>query len=164
MIPRASKSSTSVPYGRPGYRDKQFRARVTGIDLELSLVKKARRYARQNGIDSACEFKQVEVGPLPFTNESFDIVTSAGAMTQTREKQAMFLEIKRVLRPGGWFSAYDWMKILGEYSKDMRYWFKTEGLTYEMVTLEEQVELLESAGFRTRSLMLVTGIRRRQNE
>ena len=69
-------------------------------------------------------------------------------MTQTREKQAMFLEIKRVLRPGGWFSAYDWMKIPGEYSKDMRYWFKTEGLTYEMVTLEEQVELLESAGFR----------------
>ena len=127
---------------------KQFRARVTGIDLELSLVEKARRYARQNGVDSACEFKQVEVGPLPFTDDSFNIVTSAGAMTQTRDKLAMFLEIKRVLRPGGWFSAYDWMKIPGEYSKDMRYWFETEGLTYEMVTLEEQVELIESAGFR----------------
>ena len=64
---------------------KQFRARVTGIDLELSLVKKARRYARQNGIDSACEFKQVEVGPLPFTNESFDIVTAERYDTNQRE-------------------------------------------------------------------------------
>jgi phosphoethanolamine N-methyltransferase len=39
------------------------------------------------------------------------------------------------------------MKSEGGYSDDMRYWFEMEGLTYAMVTIEEQAVLIRDAGF-----------------
>ena len=59
----------------------------------------------------------------------------------------MFAEIFRVLKPGGVFTVYDWMKGPDPYSADMQYWFKLEGLTYAMETLEAHGGLLEDAGF-----------------
>ncbi len=122
-------------------------AEVTGIDLEAGLVERANADAQAKGIDERCFFHQVEVGPLAFEDKAFDIVVSSGALTQTADKLSMFREILRVLRPGGWFTAYDWMKVEGDYSEDMLYWFEMEGLTYEMVTLEQQAKLLIEAGF-----------------
>jgi len=122
-------------------------ASVVGIDLEAPLVERARADAANRGLADRCQFRQVEIGPLPFGADEFDIVTSAGALTQTEDKRALLGDVLRVLRPGGWFSAYDWMKIDGEYSDDMRYWFEMEGLTYAMLTLEQQAALLRDTGF-----------------
>jgi len=122
-------------------------ANVVGIDLEGPLVKRAVENASKAGLDNQCRFKKVEIGPLPFDAAEFDIVVSSGALTQTEDKLSMFTEICRVLKPGGSFTAYDWMKIDGDYSNDMRYWFEMEGLTYAMVTREQQEQLLQTAGF-----------------
>ena len=122
-------------------------AEVVGIDLEAPLVERASADAAAARLADRCRFVQVEAGPMPFDDAEFDIVVSAGALTQTADKGAVFAEVLRVLRPGGWFSVYDWMKIAGDYSEDMRYWFEMEGLTYAMVTLEQQAALLHEAGF-----------------
>lgn len=52
-----------------------------------------------------------------------------------------------MLEPGGYFSCYEWMRSDADYSDDMRYWFKVEGLTYAMETLATYGDLLETAGF-----------------
>lgn len=122
-------------------------AEVVGIDLEAPLVERANADAAAAGRGDRCRFLRVEAGPMPFADAEFDIVVSAGALTQTADKDAIFSEVLRILRPGGWFSVYDWMKIDGDYSADMRYWFELEGLTYAMVTLDEQAALLRAAGF-----------------
>ena len=59
----------------------------------------------------------------------------------------MFAECSRVLRPGGLLLFYDWMKAPGPYSEDMQYFFKMEGLTYAMDTLEAHGRILAEAGF-----------------
>ena len=122
-------------------------AQVTGIDLEAPLVARANIDARNAALDERCSFRVVEPGPLPFDDGTFDIVISAGAITQTEDKSALLAEAHRVLRPGGWLSIYEWMKSAGEYSDDMRYWFEMEGLTYAMVTMEAQAALIRDAGF-----------------
>jgi phosphoethanolamine N-methyltransferase len=122
-------------------------ATVVGIDLEAPLVAHANVVAERAGLGESCRFRQVEPGPLPFEAVEFDIVISTGALTQTEDKPALLGEVLRVLRPGGWLSVYDWMKIDGDYSAEMRYWFEMEGLTYAMLTLEQQAELLRDAGF-----------------
>ncbi len=86
-------------------------------------------------------------GPLGFEDEAFDLVLSSGGVTQTEDKLGIFRECLRVLRPGGTFSAYDWMRSEGEYSDDMLYWFEMEGLTYAMETPRGQEALLREAGF-----------------
>ncbi len=49
---------------------------------------------------------------------------SSGGVTQIADKQEIFSECLRVLKPGGHFRCYDWMKSEGEYSQDMQYWFE----------------------------------------
>jgi uncharacterized cupin superfamily protein len=101
----------------------------------------------ERGLSDRIEFTLTKPGPLPFADASFDIVYSSGAFTQIAAKEAMFKEVWRVLKPGGWFAVYDWMKGPGPISEDMRYFYKMEGLTYAMETPEFHRRLLKKLGF-----------------
>ena len=122
-------------------------AEVVGIDLEAPLVERARRYVEAANLAERVSFKIVEAGPLDFPKESFDFVYSSGAFTQIEDKSGAFAEVHRVLRPGGAFMVYDWMRGPDPYSDEMLAWFELEGLTYAMETLETHGRLLREAGF-----------------
>jgi phosphoethanolamine N-methyltransferase len=122
-------------------------AEVVGIDLEEPLIARAKTDATKLGLDKRCTFQAVAAGPLPFADQSFDVVVSSGAFTQIADKSGILAESLRVLRPGGQLTCYDWLKSGGEYSADMQYWFKVEGLTYAMETLASYPRLLREAGF-----------------
>ncbi|MBT4521319.1 MAG: methyltransferase domain-containing protein [Halieaceae bacterium] len=125
----------------------KYGAQVVGIDIEKQLVDQARRRAEELGVSSNCEFVAVDPGPMPFPDNSFDVVLSTGVIMQIDNKTEIFEEALRVLKPGGVFTCYDWMKPEGEYSDDMRYWFKMERLTYSMKTFQEYEVMLKTAGF-----------------
>ena len=122
-------------------------AQVVGIDLEQPLIERAKTAARELGLQDHCQFHTVSVGALPFSNESFDIVTSSGAITQTGDKSALIKEASRVLTPGGFLSCYEWMRGEQEYSTAMHRWFELEGLTYELETLDALGLHFEESGF-----------------
>jgi ubiquinone/menaquinone biosynthesis C-methylase UbiE len=123
-------------------------AEVVGIDLEAPLIERAKQDAQKHGLSERCTFQTVEVGPLPFDDHSFDVVISSGAFTQIADKSGILGESFRVLRPGGHLRCYDWLKPDGdEYSEDMLYWFKVEGLTYALETLESYAQHFENVGF-----------------
>ena len=125
-----------------------YGAEVVGIDLEQPLIDRAIAAAARHGLEGRCQFHTVNVGPLPFADESFDIVVSSGAITQTDDKHALLTEARRVLRPGGYMSCYEWMKSDAEISDDMRYWFRLEGLTYALETLQQYEARFRQAGFK----------------
>lgn len=120
---------------------------VVGIDLESQLVDRANKDAHAAGLGDRATFQTVKLGPLPFAGNSFDIVTSSGAITQAPNKKDIFEECMRVLRPGGSVTCYEWMRSDREYSEDMLYWFKMEGLTYTLETLDGYGQILRDCGF-----------------
>jgi ubiquinone/menaquinone biosynthesis C-methylase UbiE len=124
-----------------------FSATVTGIDLEAPLIIRATENARTRGLDGQCRFQTVSIGPLPFDDASFDIVVSSGAITQTSDKMALLAEILRVLEPGGILSCYEWMGSGKPYSDEMTEWFRLEGLTYDLKTLQGYGDRFAAAGF-----------------
>jgi phosphoethanolamine N-methyltransferase len=124
-----------------------FGAEVIGIDLEAPLIERATKAAADKNLADRCFFRTVDAGPLAFADESFDIVVTSGAITQTEGKAEIFRECFRVLRPGGHLTCYDWMKSAAPYSDDMLHWFKVEGLTYALGTLHEYKIHFEDAGF-----------------
>jgi len=124
-----------------------FGADVVGVDLEAPLIARAREAAERQGHADRCKFQVVDIGPLPFADKSFDIVMTAGALTQTKDKLTIFRDCFRMLRPGGFLSCYDWTKSGGEFSDDMHHWFKVEGLTYALEMLDDYAVQLRQSGF-----------------
>lgn len=73
---------------------------VTGIDMTPEMLAKARRASEQLGLGNV-EFVEGEIERLPFPDESIDVVISNGVIDLVPDKDAVFDEIFRVLRPGG---------------------------------------------------------------
>src|SRR3989449_3779087 len=73
---------------------------VSGIDMTPEMLAKARAAAAELGVANV-EFLEGEIERLPFASESFDVVISNGVVDLVPDKDAVFGEIFRVLRPGG---------------------------------------------------------------
>jgi arsenite methyltransferase len=74
--------------------------RVIGIDMTPEMLAKARAAAAAMGASNV-EFLESEAEHLPFRDASFDVVVSNGVIDLIPDKDAVFSEIQRVLRPGG---------------------------------------------------------------
>ncbi|MEX2210145.1 MAG: methyltransferase domain-containing protein [Gaiellaceae bacterium] len=74
--------------------------RVTGIDMTPEMLARARRAADEMGAENV-EFVESEAERLPFPDESFDVVISNGVIDLIPDKDLVFGELHRVLRPGG---------------------------------------------------------------
>jgi arsenite methyltransferase len=74
--------------------------RVVGVDMTPEMVSKARASAAELGASNV-EFLESEAERLPFEYASFDVVISNGVIDLIPDKDAVFAELFRVLRPGG---------------------------------------------------------------
>ena len=123
-------------------------ARATGFDVEKLVIETARRGAIRQGLEGRVNFVQAPPGPLPFMDASFDVVFSKDALLHVPDKDALFAEIFRVLKPGGVFAASNWMiSHDGEPSADMKAYVAAEGLSFTMASPARYAEAMRRAGF-----------------
>jgi arsenite methyltransferase len=73
---------------------------VTGIDMTPEMVAKARGSIAEMGLGNV-KIVEGSAEHLPFEDASFDVVISNGVIDLVPDKDAVFSEITRVLRPGG---------------------------------------------------------------
>src|ERR671910_660815 len=74
--------------------------RVTGIEMTPEMLSRARAAAAEMGATNV-DLVEGDVEQLPFAAESFDVAISNGVIDLIPDKDAVFAEIFRVLRPGG---------------------------------------------------------------
>lgn len=74
--------------------------RVYGVDLTADMVARSRDNLRQAGISNA-EVRHVDSEKLPFRDGTFDAVISNGVINLSPDKETLYQEINRVLKPGG---------------------------------------------------------------
>ena len=74
--------------------------RVIGIDMTAEMLAKSRSTADHLGFEGV-EFREGLAEALPVDDGWADVVISNGAINLCADKQAVFAEIFRVLRPGG---------------------------------------------------------------
>ncbi len=73
---------------------------VTGIDMTPEMLSRARAASLEIGVANV-DFVESEAERLPFPDGSFDAVISNGVIDLIPDKDAVFSELYRVLRPGG---------------------------------------------------------------
>lgn len=119
------------------------RADITCLDYSPDMMGQAREKAERMGLQNV-QFRQGDVGALPYEDSSFDIVLSLNGFHAFPDKEAAYRETFRVLKPGGMFLICN--ECGGDNEKDEKWTEKIDGMTiYKDVQLKN---ILEQAGFR----------------
>jgi SAM-dependent methyltransferase len=121
--------------------------KIIGIDFTDAMISKARNNAETLGFNNV-EFRQGDIEHMPLTSNSADVVVSNCVLNLVPNKDQVFKEIFRVLKPGGHFSISD-VVLVGKLPDKL----KNEAEMYAgcvsgAIQKETYLELIQINGFK----------------
>ncbi len=121
--------------------------KVIGIDFTTAMIDKARSNAEKLGFHNV-EFRQGDIEKMPVTSNIADVVVSNCVLNLVPNKDGVFKEIFRALKPGGHFSISD-IVLIGQLPEAIR---KTaemySGCVSGAIQKQTYMELIELNGFK----------------
>jgi len=125
--------------------------KVIGIDFTEAMIERARTNAEKLGYNNV-EFRFGDIEKIPVTATVADVIVSNCVLNLVPNKQKVFSEIFRVLKPGGHFSISDivlhgempsrWKEVAELYA----------GCVSGAIQKHEYLALIEAAGFKNLKL------------
>ena len=119
---------------------------VIGVDMTSAMIDRARAAAKKGGYTNV-EFRLAEIEHLPVADASVDLVISNCVVNLSPEKEQVFREALRALRPGGRLVVSDlvWLRPMPESIR--AHVDALIGCVAGAVLLDEYLDLMRRAGF-----------------
>lgn len=125
--------------------------KVIGIDFTEPMINKARANAEKLGFNNV-EFRQGDIEKMPVTANVADVIVSNCVLNLVPDKENVFKEIYRVLKPGGHFSISD-VVITGELPVDIQNAAEMyAGCVAGAIQKDEYLGIIEKTGFKNIAL------------
>ena len=120
--------------------------KVIGIDFTPAMIDKARNNAELRGYNNV-EFRRGDIEKMPVTSNVADIIVSNCVLNLVPNKDGVFKEIFRVLKPGGHFSISD-IVLVGQLPGNIKNAAEMyAGCVSGAIQKQAYLELINSNGF-----------------
>lgn len=120
--------------------------RVIGIDFTPAMIEKAKMNVDKLGFNNV-EFRQGDIENIPVSANMADVVVSNCVLNLVPNKDGVFKEIFRVLKPGGHFSISD-VVLMGNLPEALRKDAEMyAGCVSGAIQKETYLELIQTNGF-----------------
>jgi SAM-dependent methyltransferase len=123
-----------------------YGCRVSGVDLTAEFVRVAEMLTRLTGLVDKVDYRQANALDLPFDSASFDVVWSQNAAMNIADRDRLYREMRRVLKPGGKLALQE--VALGPEGPQHYpvQWAREPSISF-LLSQEAAREKLETAGF-----------------
>jgi ubiquinone/menaquinone biosynthesis C-methylase UbiE len=121
--------------------------KVIGLDFTPAMIERARQNAEARGFNNV-EFRQGDIERMPLTANAADVIVSNCVLNLVPNKDGVFKEIYRVLKPGGHFSISD-IVLEGMLPKALKEAAEMyAGCVSGAIQKQVYLELIEANGFK----------------
>ena len=121
--------------------------KVIGIDFTPAMIERARNSAEVKGFNNV-EFRQGDIENIPVTANAADVIVSNCVLNLVPNKDGVFKEIFRVLKPDGHFSISD-IVLVGELPANIKNTAEMyAGCVAGAIQKDEYLQLIEANGFK----------------
>jgi len=125
--------------------------KVIGIDFTTAMIDKARVNAEKLNFNNV-EFRQGDIEKMPVTANVADVIVSNCVLNLVPNKNNVFGEIFRVLKPGGHFSISD-VVLVGDLPEQLRKSAEMyAGCVAGAIQKEEYLGLIQANGFQNTTI------------
>lgn len=122
------------------------RGRVIGVDMTPEMVAKARENARKGRFKNV-EFRLGEIEHLPVADSSVDVILSNCVINLSPDKEQVYREAYRVLKPGGRLAISDVVAVKAIPAALRHDFDKHSGCVAGALQVRRLERILESVGF-----------------
>ncbi|OCT12150.1 arsenite S-adenosylmethyltransferase [Paenibacillus pectinilyticus] len=120
--------------------------KVYGVDMTPEMISRARQNTYKHGYENV-EFRLGEIEHLPILNDSIDVIISNCVINLSPDKQQVFNEAFRVLKPGGRLAISD-VVMTSELPTELKSDFNSiASCVSGASTIDEVMVFLQRSGF-----------------
>jgi len=142
--------------GPSRYLAKTFGCRVLGIDLTPEFCRVAAMLTERTGLTEKIQYQQGDALEMAIADQSFDVVWSQEVAMNIADRDRLYAEIRRVLKPGGRYVFADVVASDGRSPHFPVPWAREPSASF-LLTAEGTRQKIEAAGFYLRALEDQTG-------
>jgi len=124
----------------------RFDCRVTGIDLTEAFCEVARRLTRMLALEDRVDFVHGNALDMPFPEARHDGAYSMNVSMNIKDKDRLYREVARVLKPGAWLVFSELLLGTGAEPDYPTPWARSAETSF-LSTLEDTHRALQAAGF-----------------
>ena len=127
-------------------------SKITGVNNNAYQIKIGTKHNARWGLSQQCDFLQSDFMKIPVADNSFDHGYAIEATCHAPDKVACYSEAFRIIKPGGYFAAYDWCVTEKFDASNKQHVATREGIEVGnglpvLATTQECVAALQKAGF-----------------